>query len=55
MGKVDQYRYYAAECLRLAQHASEPAEKETLLGMAEAWRRLANRAEANGESERGPE
>jgi hypothetical protein len=44
MGKAEQYRRYAAECIRLAKHA-DPAEKETLLGMAEAWRRLAERAE----------
>jgi hypothetical protein len=44
MGKAEQYRHYAAECIRLAQQCMDPAEKETLLGMAEAWRRLAERA-----------
>jgi hypothetical protein len=55
MGKVEQYRHYAAECLRLAQQTSVAAEKDTLLGMAEAWRRLAERAETNGKSEGEPE
>jgi hypothetical protein len=41
MGKVEQYRHYAAECFRLSQHALDPEEKDTLLAMAEAWRRLA--------------
>lgn len=46
MGKAQQYRYYDAECIRLAQHCTVPIEKETLLGMAEAWRRLAEREES---------
>ncbi len=45
MGKAELYRHYAAECIRLAQHSSDSTEKSTLLGMAEAWRRLAERAE----------
>jgi hypothetical protein len=43
MGKADQYGHYAAECVRLAQHCSDSAEKELLLRMAERWRRLADR------------
>ncbi|MGA2894461.1 MAG: hypothetical protein ABSE22_16465 [Xanthobacteraceae bacterium] len=45
MTKAEQYRRYAAECIRLAQQSQNPAEKDTLLQMAEAWRRLAERAE----------
>jgi hypothetical protein len=45
MGKAERYRRYAAECIRLAQTAQDPSVKDTLLGMAEAWRRLAARAE----------
>ena len=45
MGKAEQYRHYAAECIRLAQQTSDPKERDTLLGMAEAWRRLAERDE----------
>ena len=49
MGKAEQYRHYAAECIRLAQRTQLPPEKDMLLRMAESWRRLADRAEsANG-------
>jgi len=53
MGKAEQYRYYAAECIRLAKQ-SDPEEKETLLAMAEAWRRLAERAERERNSDLEP-
>jgi hypothetical protein len=43
------YQKYAGECVRLAQGASTPEEKSLLLQMAEAWRRLARRAEKTGE------
>jgi hypothetical protein len=41
MGRAEQYRHHAAECLRLARQTRDPTEKDLLLGMAEAWRRLA--------------
>jgi len=44
MGKAEQYRHYAAECIRLSQQCVHLEEKEALLAMAEAWRRLAERA-----------
>jgi hypothetical protein len=46
MGKAELYRHYAAECIRLAQNSPYPSEKSSLLRMAEAWRRLAEHAEA---------
>jgi hypothetical protein len=49
MGKAEDYRNYAAQCLRLAQQAQEPVEKDALLSMAAAWRRLAEHAERTGE------
>ena len=49
MGKAEQYRHHATECFRLAQQAQDPEEKNTLLGMAAAWRRLAEHAENSGE------
>jgi hypothetical protein len=49
MGKAEQYRHHAAECFRLAQQAQDPEEKNTLLGMAAAWRRLAEHVESSGE------
>jgi hypothetical protein len=46
MGRVQDYRRYAAECLRLARTISSPAEKTMLLQMAETWRRLASQIES---------
>jgi hypothetical protein len=44
MSLADRYREFAAECVRVAQQSSNPDEKALLLEMAEAWRRLAERA-----------
>jgi hypothetical protein len=57
MGKAEQYRRYAAECVRLARQSQHPHEKDALLIMAAAWRRLAEHAERAGEAGpgRGPE
>ncbi len=49
MGKAEQYRRYAAECIRLAQQSPSPPEKSILLSMAAAWRRLAEHAESMSE------
>jgi hypothetical protein len=46
MGKAEQYRRYAAECIRLARQSQHPQEKDTLLSMAAAWQRLAEHAES---------
>jgi hypothetical protein len=53
MGKVDQYRHYAAECFRLAQQSQNPSEKDMLLSMAAAWHRLAEHAERSHEPNGG--
>ena len=37
----EQYRQYAAECLRIAQETHDQALKVRLLEMAEAWKALA--------------
>jgi hypothetical protein len=44
MRAAERYRHYAAECIRLARKADNPAEKNLLLQMAEHWRRMAERA-----------
>jgi hypothetical protein len=44
MSLANPYREFAAECVRAAQEASNPDDKASLLEMAEAWRRLAERA-----------
>ena len=48
MGTAERYRHFAAECLRLALQSKEATEKDTLLAMAESWRRLAERADQAG-------
>jgi hypothetical protein len=45
MGKAEQYRRYAAECVRLAHLSEELAEKDVLLSMAATWCRLAEHTE----------
>jgi hypothetical protein len=39
------YRRYAAECVRLAQSTSDPADKARLLDMAETFSELADKSE----------
>jgi hypothetical protein len=46
MGPAERYRRYALRCLRLAQVTSHDGDRALLLQMAEAWRHLAERAEA---------
>jgi hypothetical protein len=46
MDSIVRYRRYAAECLKLAQSASNDGDKAHLLQMAETWRHLAKVAEA---------
>jgi hypothetical protein len=45
MNLIEQYRRYAADCLKLSRSAANDADKALLLQMAETWRRLAERAE----------
>jgi hypothetical protein len=40
----EQYKAYAAECLRIAQQTADPALQGRLLEMAEAWQWLAQSA-----------
>jgi hypothetical protein len=44
MTLANRYREFAAECVRVARQSSDPDDKALLLEMAEAWRRLAERA-----------
>jgi hypothetical protein len=45
MGKAEDYRRYAAECLRLARAFPGRAGAAVLLEMAERWRQMAEEAE----------
>ena len=48
MAKGDHYQRMAAECLRHAQEAPDPANKALLLEMAQTWVRLAEQARELG-------
>jgi hypothetical protein len=55
MTKAEDYRRYAAECLRLAQQPSRnQAEVALLLEMAERWRQLAEQARSRNEQADDP-
>ncbi len=41
MGRSDEYRRYAAECLEMASVIHDPKARVTLLHMAQVWLRLA--------------
>jgi len=45
MARAEEYRRYAAECIRVAQQASNTDDKTLLLEMAQRWRELAERVE----------
>jgi hypothetical protein len=47
MGKSDEFRRYAAECLELASTFQSPEARAVLLQMAQVWIRLADRQEAS--------
>ena len=47
MTRAEEYRRYAAECVRVAQQTNQMENKALLLRMAEKWRELASRAEGS--------
>jgi hypothetical protein len=55
MTTVDNYRVYAADCVRQAEDAGSADEKAVLLNVALAWIRLAHQKEAmTDKAARGP-
>ena len=44
---LNEYRRHAVECLLLADEISDPKNKLLLVAMAQAWLKLAQRAEEN--------
>jgi hypothetical protein len=46
METPDRYREYAAECYRLASHATAEADRKTLLELARAWEKVMEETEA---------
>jgi hypothetical protein len=55
MTKVEFYRRYAADCIRLSQSVRSPDEKLALVDMAAAWQRLADRANATDKNQSSEE
>jgi len=51
VGKSDDYRRYARECLEMASAISDPRARASLLQMAQVWFRLAERIPAGAEDE----
>ena len=49
---VEQYRHNAEKCLELAQTSNDPDSKRALLGMANAWLKLAEQRVRNSETPR---
>jgi hypothetical protein len=47
MSLAERYRKHADECVSMAHWINDRADKAVLLQMAQAWRRLAGRAEAH--------
>jgi hypothetical protein len=56
MGRFDEYRRYAAECLEMASALHDPKARASLLHMAQVWLRLAGQGklqDAEEESAQG--
>ncbi len=53
MTRGEKYRHYAADCVRVAQEISSPADKALLLQMAETWVRLAERTDGKNKPNDG--
>ena len=51
VGKSDEYRRYARECLEMASAMSDPRARASLLQMAQVWFRLADRMPADAKDE----
>jgi hypothetical protein len=45
MGRSNEYRRYAAECMEMASAFQDPKARATLLLMAQVWLRLAGQGE----------
>lgn len=52
MGRSDEYRRYAAECLEMASAVHDPKTRATLLQMAQVWLRLAGQGELKNAEEK---
>ena len=48
MGTAENFRQYAADCVRQAEGEQSPEDKNILLNVALAWVRLAHQSQAAG-------
>jgi len=55
MNRSDEYRRYAAECLKMAHAADDEQQRAVFLQMAAVWLSLAQRGETNGDRDEGSE
>jgi hypothetical protein len=53
MSRSDEYRRFAAECLKIAHAADDPQYRATFLKMAEVWLDLARKDEAKRDRDGG--
>ena len=53
MARTDDYARYAAECVRVALKTPNPRDKAMLLDMAQRWRELARKLEAEDDNGAG--
>jgi hypothetical protein len=52
MESAHKYHQLALDCLNLAEAARSPAIRDQMIGMAELWAKLADRAEEKDQSHR---
>jgi hypothetical protein len=55
MSRSDDYRRFAAECLKIAHDAEDEQQRAIFVEMARAWSALAQRGETNADSAEGLE
>lgn len=55
MGRSDEYRRFAAECLKIEQTTKDEQQRAIFLQMARAWLDLAQKDEVNADRSEGPE
>jgi hypothetical protein len=53
MASADEYRLYVEQCVALASKSSHPGDRARLLQMAQAWRDLAEKRDANQDKSTG--
>jgi hypothetical protein len=55
MSRVDEYRRFAAECLKMAKAAEDEQRRTILLQMAQGWLALAQKDPTNADRPNGEE